>query len=315
MGPLQFIASGAASAIDGVFDALSAILRVVIRGRFQPDASSHRGARFLPLATRDVLLQTIMLNAADAGQARRAVALDPGRHLPLALDVALFDVVGPMDDEATVRDRPERPFLLGVVRKEVLSRIRDELKSGRSTRVEAFVHAPSDHAHAALVFADDAGRRRRRMRRAALAIACAALAFSLWDAAGSAQSALDRAVATADADRLQGERRIRVAERRAQLAQQALDQLQTAPAPTLAVTSGRLARLAARLPLQSEFTEIALSGTDATLSGRTYDPAQLELELRRTFEGATIQFSSGQETPAPFDARVSLASVDQEAPR
>lgn len=310
----SLLLSRALDLLDALFDALAAILRVLFRGAFAPDAKSYRGPRFAPLGDDDVLVQEIALNAGDASQARKAIALDPERHLPLSLDAAVFDVVGPIDAPAEVRARPERRYIVGLVRTEALTRLRTALPSGRRGAVEAFKHAPAAHPAQALVFRDAAGNKRRRTRRILLALALLAFVVTGAEALDAGRGALDSAVAAAESERVMAERRIRLAERRAASAREALAALQTPESPTLATLSARLSRLAAHQPPKTETLSVEIDGPRIRIAGRTHEPLEAELALRRAFEGETIVFTADTETPATFSAELG-PSLAQEAQR
>jgi hypothetical protein len=156
--------------------------------------------------------------------------------------------------------------------------------------VEAFVFAPPAHPKAALLFEDDLGRRSRRLRRAALAIALLALALTATDAARAGAAALERRLAAADAERLAVERRIRLAERRVRDAEAERAALTQSNGPSLTVVSERLSRIALHQPAESELTAVSLARRTLSLSGRAYAPDTAELALRRAFEGDEISF-------------------------
>ena len=299
--------------VDALFDASAAILRVLLRGVFAPDARSYRGGRFAPVSADAILVQDIALNAGDITQARKAVALDPERHLPLSLDAAAFDIAGPVDAAEKVRARPERRFVIGLVRAEALVSLRDALPKARRGAIEAFTHVPPDYPSQVLVFRDAQGDRRRRTRRVLLLTAIAALLFTGAEAVRAGHAAMERAIAQADAERVNAERRVRLAERRAAAAQAALLLLETEDLPTLAATSARLQRLALHQPPQTETLIVEGHGAALRLSGRTYAPLETELALRRAFESQTLAFSADEEMPASFTAE--LGARAQEAQR
>ncbi|MES1198604.1 MAG: hypothetical protein ABUS48_01325 [Pseudomonadota bacterium] len=291
-------------AVDILFDAWVSVLRVLIRGKFQPDAKSFRGERFVHLDKGDLFVQEIALNAADPAQARRAITLDPERRLPLSLDAAVFDVAGPIDAEDKVRARPERSFLLGVARKDALVRLRETL-GRRANAVEAFVYAPADHLAHVLLFRDAQGDRRRRFRRGVQAIAFGCFAFFAWQADEAWRENLERNVAAADSDRVQVERRIRLAERRAHDAQIAVAAINAQKPLSLAEATERLSSLAYRQPATSELNAVTLGPDGLSLRGRAYAPDDTELELRRAFEGARVTFShDAGDPPQNFSADI-----------
>jgi len=301
---LSALLSRALDVVDAAFDALRALSRVALRGAFTPDAKSYRSSRYARLEPAQVLIQEIALNAGDAGEARKAVALDPERALPLATDEIVFDVVGPIADDARPRARPERTFVLGVARKEALARAREE--SARKGAIEAFVFTPPQHPELALTFGDEAGARRRRLRRALLALALALLAVTLSDTARAFDEALGRRLAAADADRLALERRIRLAERGTAEGEAARAALLQASGPSLGEASARLMRLAVNLPAETELMGATLETRSLSLTGRSYAPDAAELALRRAFEGETISFAPGDgEAPQSFSVRLS----------
>ena len=300
----------ALTTLDALFEALTSILRVLFRGAFEPDARSFRGDRFALLSSSDVLIEEIALNAGDRAQARKAIALDPERFLPLGEDAALFDVAGPIDQD-DIRARPERTFILGIVRKQSLERARDTLSSGRRNAVERFVFAPSLHSRSVLQFEDEQGAKRRKFRRAALLFAMAALAYAVVDAHDKWSAALDRSVAQAAAERLQAERRIRVAQRRVTETETALASLQRQSGEPIGEAAQGLSRVALHLSPESELMSLQANGSALTLSGRSFAPDRTELELRRAFEGARIDFTAtpGPEPAQAFEARVEASGA------
>jgi hypothetical protein len=302
-------------AIDLIFDAGGSILRVLFRGAFAPDIKSYRGSRFATLGATDVLVQEIALNATDAQQARKAIGLDPDRHLPLSLDAALFDVVGPIDDAASVRVRPERRYLVGLARTDVLQRLRTAMPARKRTVVEAFVHAPTAHPAQALVFREAVGVQRRRMRRTLLFVALLAFAATSAEALNAGRIRLDRVIAAADAERVAAERRVRLAERRLEAAQHSLNAVQAEDSPSLALVSARLGRLSAHQPLDTETLSVEARGAHMRLAGRTYDSLKAELALRRAFEGETLAFTADTETPASFIVELGAPAPSREAQR
>jgi hypothetical protein len=294
---------------DVLFDAISALLRVLIRARFLPDAKSFRDSRYLALTKNDVLVQEAALNAADLGQARRIINLDPQRHLPLSLEAAQFDITGPIDDDVKMRDRPERTYLLGVVRKETLAQRRATLPRSKSNAIEAFTCVPDDRPGSILVFTDHIGERRRRFRRAALAVALALFAGATWQVNTAWTASIQQRLASADAERVQVERRLRLAQRRAQIAQAELATLGQQAKPTLSTLVQHLSVWARRQPTDSELIDLTLSQHGLTLGGRAYAPDQTELELRRAFEHATINFAAASDGgPKAYTAQVQVGA-------
>jgi hypothetical protein len=312
---LTLLLSRILNLIDALFDAAGAILRVLIRGQFRAGPGRYRGARFAQLSKDEVFAQEVALNAADEDQARRVIALDPERRLPLSPEAALFDIAGPLPEQDQIRGRPERSFLLGVVRKEALVRVRANLPKHRATTLEGFAYAPPDHAGVVFFFRDAPADRRRRFRRGVLAVAISAFCFSAWEAHGAWREALDRTMLAADADRVQIERRVRLAERGEADAQAALAALATQPAPTMAEAAAQLSALAYRQPAQSEVHQLSLTPQGLSLQGRSFAPSETELELRRAFEGAIVIFSpAAGDAPAGYEARVSWAGRQESAP-
>src|SRR5690606_20668937 len=92
MKAVSALLSRTLDAIEIAFEAVGALWRVAARGAFAPDALSYGGARFAALSAEDVLAQEIGLNAADVGEAKKAIALDAERLLPLAPDLVVYDV-------------------------------------------------------------------------------------------------------------------------------------------------------------------------------------------------------------------------------
>lgn len=294
-------------AADIAVEAASALWRVAMRGAFAADAKSYRGARFAQLASGEVFVQEIALNAADHDEAKKAVLLDAERLLPLSPDAVAFDIAGPVDTDTKIRSRPERSFVLGVIRKDALERLRAELPLTRRGGVEAFVHAPSAHPHVALVFEDDAGRRRRRLRRTSLVVAALVLAVCASDAIQSGQALLERSVANAEAERLAIDRRIRLAERQLETARMAQQTLAQDQAPSLGQLSASLERIARHQPEDSDLSTVSLGQRTLSLHGRAYAPDGAELALRRAFEGNELLFSAEDgEAPRAFEARLTL---------
>jgi hypothetical protein len=292
---------------DASFDAFGSLWRVAARGAFQVDAKSYRGGRFSALGAGDVLVQDVALNAADVGEARKAIELDAERLLPLSPDQVTFAVVGPIESEDRPRARPERTFLLGVVRMDALARSREQLPLTRRGAVEAFLFSPPVHPGSAFVFVDEIGRKRRRLRRASLALALAALAITSSDLARAGSAALERRVAAAEAERVSIERRIRVAERRTRDAESTQQTLARVSAPTIAQVRDRLVAIASRQPPEAEVRSLSLEGRTLSLSGATYAPEATELALRRAFEGEEIGFTTAEgDLPRTYDARLSL---------
>lgn len=295
---------------DIMVEAASALWRVAVRGAFAADAKSFRGARFAQLAAKDVFVQEIALNAADHDEAKRAVLLDAARLLPLSPDAVAFDIAGPVDADRAIRSRPERSFVLGVIRKDALERLRAELPPTRQGGVEAFVHAPSAAPDLALLFEDEPGRRRRRRRRASLVVAVLVFAVAASDAIQSGEALLERSVANAEAERLAIDRRIRLAERHLETARAAQQTLAQSQAPKLGELSASIERIARHQPEDADLSGVSLTERTLRLEGRAYAPDSTELALRRAFEGAEVSFSAeGGEVPRAFEARLTLADT------
>lgn len=292
-------------AVDLGFEAVASVLRVARRGAFASDATSYRGGRFAQLAASDVLIQDVALNANDAGEAKRAIALDPAQVLPLDPESLVFDVAGPLPSEHTSA-RPERRFVLGVVRKESLAQARAALPFGRRGAIEAFTFLPSALPKAALVFEDPTGRARRRTRRAATAAALAILLYAGNQMLISADAALDRLTANTETQRAFVNRRIRAAERQVRDAEATDATAQTTPHLTLAEAAHRLALLSRALPGDSKIDQVSFEGAALSLTGAAHDGDETELALRRSFEGEQISFNGqqGDAAPAPFEARL-----------
>ncbi|MBL8537062.1 MAG: hypothetical protein JNM59_06625 [Hyphomonadaceae bacterium] len=310
MNLLGIVLARSLDAADICVEAASALWRVAVRGAFAPDAKSYRGARFAQLAAGDVFVQEIALNAADHDEAKKAVLLDAERLLPLSPEAVAFDIAGPVDTDTRIRSRPERSFVLGVIRKDALERLRSELPLIRRGGVEAFVHTPPAHPHIALLFEDNAGRRRRRLRRTSLVVAALVLAVSASDAIQSGQALLERGVADAEAERLAIGRRIRLAERQLETARAAQQTLAQAQAPSLGQLSASLERIARHQPEDADLSTVSLSERTLRLDGRAYAPDGAELALRRAFEGSELLFSAEDgEAPRAYEARLTLAEA------
>jgi hypothetical protein len=294
------------------FDAVNTFWRVVLRGAFAPDAKSYRSARFSPIAGSDLFMQEIALNAAEPDEAKKAVLLDAERLLPLAPDLVAFDVAGPLAEDDRPRTRPERTFLLAVVRKEALQRARESLPALKRGGVEAFVHAPTSHPGFALVFNDDTGVRRRRTRRALLAVALLVFDVSAIDALRSYESFLERKVEAANSERLAVDRRVRMAERDKARAEAEGAALAQSAAPQLADVTDHLSRVARHQPPDSELQAVSLEGRTLSLRGRAYAPDTAELALRRAFEAEEMTFAAEEgEVPRSFEARLALPARER----
>jgi hypothetical protein len=310
MKPLWFALNSALAFVDRLFDALSALMRVLLRGTFAPDARDYRGSRYAALSERDVLLQEVELNAGDAQEARKAIALDPEHVLPLATDVALYDVAGPVDASAP-RSRPERSYLVGLTRAETLARLREELPLGRRGAVEGFVFFPPAPARTALAFVDETGAKRRRRRRAMVLMSAVAVFFAAEDTVRTADESMQAAVASSESERAQADRRIRVLERRATAAEAALAASNTGAALPLREALAAVDQVAVHQPGETETQRLAVGGGVLTWSGRAYSADSTELALRRAFEGDALIFSAQTgEAPAPFEARLNLRPTE-----
>lgn len=303
---LALVAARLIDAIDITFDAVASLWRVVLRGAFSPDAKSYRNPRFEPLSSNDAHLQEVFLNAQNETEAKQAICLDAERLLPLALSDIAFDVIGPLTDSELPRGRPERRFLVALVRTHALQQRRSALPPNRRGAVEAFTLTPHQQPQSAFVFADAPGAQRRRLRRAALAIALLALAYASAEMTRASLDALQRANIAAQAERLGLERRIRLAERRLAQAETARAALTANTGARFAPIAEHMALIARHLPGDSELTSVAWRQPVLTLNGQSYAPDTTELALRRAIERATIQFSvtSAGDLPAPFEVRV-----------
>lgn len=295
--------------LDASFDAVASLSRVALRGAFAPDAKGYRSRRFVVLDPTQVLIQEIALNAGDASEARKAVALDPERVLPLDATEIVFDVAGPIGDLTRTRTRPEHSFLLGIARKEALAQARET--SGRKGAIEAFLFMPPQYSELALKFGDEIGAKRRRFRRAVSAVALILFTAVFTDTSHTFDATLERRMAQVDAERIALQHRIRVAERRVEQAETAKTALLQSRGPALTEVTARLGRLSAQLPPDAELSTVTIEPRDIILTGRSYAPEAAELALRRAFEGATITFETIQgDAPQAFSARLS----EQEAP-
>lgn len=297
-------------AVDAIFEALGSIYRVILRGAFAPDPKTYRGSRYALLGANDVLVQEISLNASDQAEARKIITLDPEATLPLSQEIIAFDVVGPLEKIARLRASPERSFLLGVARREGLARARSTLAAHRKGVVEAFTYSPNTHPEFVFVFGDDAGQKRRRLRRAVTAIAFLAFVVTGADALDAGRAALQRSTEAADAERLHADRRIRLAERRALAAEASL--ASTAQSPPLSIRDAAqiLTRVAQQQPAETETSAALLENGMISISGLTHDAEAAELQFRRAFERQSVLFSVEQgAVPQAFSVQV--ASVPE----
>jgi hypothetical protein len=298
-------------AADISVEAASSLWRVAVRGAFMADARSYRGARFVQVAGKDFFAQEIALNAADRDEAKKAVLLDAERLLPLSPEGVIFDIAGPIDANGAMRSRPERTFILGVIRKDTLERLRADLPVTRRGGVEAFVHVPTASPDMALLFEDGPGRRRRRLRRTSLVVAVLVLAVAASDVIRSGEALLERSVTNAEAERLAIDRRIRLAERHVETARAAQQTFAQSHAPKLGELSASLERIARHQPEDADLSGVSLAERTLRLDGRAHEPDRAELALRRAFEGAEVSFSAeGAEVPRTFEARLTLADTN-----
>jgi hypothetical protein len=309
MSRLRTWLSRALDGIDLIFDLIASLFRVLVRGAFRPDAKSFRGDRFEVLASKDVLVQTLELNAEDEGQARRVVTLDPERYLPLDCEVAAFDVAGPIEQDDAAQDSVERTFLLGLARRETLDEIREASKR-LLTVIEGFTFRPADFPDVILVFRDPAGDRQRRLRRALTAFAFIAFTWSAAEAFTAWRARLDRQVLAAESETLDVQRRTRLAEYRLTTARTAIASLDRIKAPSLGEVIEQIEVLARRQPQDAEVTALSWTVPAMALKGRAYSPVNAELELRRGYEAAVISFNIVQPgDPSVYQASVGWLSV------
>jgi hypothetical protein len=309
-------------AMDGAFDAVANLLRVIFRGRFGPDERSYRGAAYAEILPKEVLLEELTLNAEDAAQAKRVVALDPDRYLALAPEAAAFDVAGPMDEEGAAADAgPERRYLLGVTRRDVLEGVRREAGGGLLAPVEAFAFHPRDYPDLALVFHDEAGDKQRRARRLLLLVGVIGVLWSGAAALGAWRDALTRGETRAEAEEAEAQRRIRLEERQLVVTRASLAKLEAGRAPPLASALDTLSIVGRRQPPDAELTGLEWTPKRLSLEGRSYSPASAELELRRGFQKDAVSFeappqgaqATGAQTqgaPASFKAAIDLSAGD-----
>lgn len=298
----------ALTVLDRVFDGGADLMRVLLRGRFAPDGRSFRERRYLELAPTDVLVQPILLNAEDAAQAQRILALEPDRWLPLRGPEVVFDVAGPLGPAAPSAGSADRRFLLGLTRRDVLANARMTGPRRRVIPIEGFTHHPADHPAVALRFSDTAGDRSRRTRRLLLLAAAVAAAWSAQSAALAWREALGRAATEAEAEQLRAQRQIRLLQRR--LAENRLDlaAVKAAPPQPVGKVLDTLATLGRALPPGSELTSLDWSPSALALKGRSYAPEGFELQLRRAFTRDGIEFEAGPPAnPTDIDARIALA--------
>lgn len=282
--------------LDAAFDAVGALLRVLVRGRFSPDARSYRAGRFLPLGERDVLVQRITLTAEDEREARKIVALEPARYLALDPLLIAFDVAGPIDEPQA--GEAQRAFLLGVMKSERMAELRKAAPRLLLGAIEGFAYAAPDAGGAGLLFTDAEGARLRRLRRLLFAVALAALTWSAWDAWRAWNARLEAQALTSEADELNVQGRIRLASRRLAGAKAAGQDFAANVAPPLLKAVERLETVAARLPIDAQADEVAWTPVRIDVKGRAWRPAAVELELRRGFEDAAIEFNGPQGAPA-----------------
>jgi hypothetical protein len=289
-------------AIDAVFDAAAALWRVLLRGAFSPNARDYRSARFARLSPEQVLVQTVAINAESPEQARRAIRLDADRRLPLPETAALFDVAGPLASANPLQRRPEQQFLLGVARRDTLGEWR-EANGARGRHIEGFVIEPSEAPGTALVFRDETGERRRRLRRGVTALAIVALVCASLDTFDARRTHLETTVARAEAERLALQREIRRDARRFAETRAAVQAL--AASEPIGRMSERLSALARRLPPDTELRRVEWSARSLVITGVSASMRDAELELRRMFAGADIALETHERGPPDaFEARI-----------
>ncbi|GAM96828.1 hypothetical protein U91I_00449 [alpha proteobacterium U9-1i] len=311
MSLIHSLSSRALDALDIAFEAIGALWRLSTRGVFTPDMKAYRRRQFYPLLSKDILVQEIALNAANAGEAKNALQLDPERFLPMDPGSASFAVAGPIDSPLIRRTQPERTFVLGIVRNETLTRIRAELPTLRRGATEGFVFAPAGRSDAPLVFEDRPGKRRRRVRRLALTLALVVFGICAHDLFSSAEARFDRLVAQAGEERVVIERRIRQAE--LHLEQATASQNRTRPGRTLSSIQQDLDKIALHQHPRSELTRVHFDGAALEVSGMSYELDATELSLRRAFEGQSISFVADRAgAPSSYSARLQTRTEARE---
>ena len=304
--------------LDRVFDEVAALLRILFRGRFAPDEKSFRGDQFLELTAREVLVQRVEINAEDALQARRVIALEPERYLALVTADATYDVAGPLEQGFGKPKDAARSFVVGVVRRTTLGAARKSAIPGFLSPIEGFTFRPPDYPGLVLFFHDPAGDRTRRLRRSLLAVAVVALAWSGFDAVRAWRANLEARGQKAQADEAAMQRRISLAEHGLVETRKAVAEVDTTTARPLGEVVDRLSVVGRRLPQDAELTDLTWTPLRLDLKGRSYSPAAAELELRRGFEGTRLSFNAPIDgKPAPFAATVTWrtsSGIDVAAP-
>lgn len=295
--------------LDAAFDALGMICNAIFFGRWEEPKPSGTRAE---LASRDLLVHEVDLPAATAAEARRMIGLDPEFHLPFAGDQIVFDVIGPLDRPDDIRADRSRAFAVGIAKRDVIAARREELGNSGAT-VERFT-AVNPNGNGAFVLVDDAGERRRRQRRFATALAFAMLAASATWSYSAVTTALDEAEAQSAQRRIVAERRVRLLLR--ELAQtRELEARLAAAGPRLDAVSEDLAKIAATLPQTAELTQVKVEPTGTMLEGRAANADQVELALRRAFDGRSISQevrSEGEEVT--FVARIGAIAPAEKKP-
>lgn len=291
--------------LDRVFDEVAALLRILFRGLFGPDEKSFRGDQFLELTAREVLVQRVEINAEDALQARKVIALEPERYLALVAADATYDVAGPLAQGVGKPKGAARSYVVGVVRRTTLGAARKSAIPGFLSAVEGFTFRPSDYPGLVLLFHDPAGDRARRLRRSLLTVALASLAWSGFEAVVTWRANLEARGQKAQANEAATQRRISIAEHGLIETRRAVAQIDSTTARPLGEAVDRLSVVGRRLPQDAELTDLAWTPLRLDLKGRSYTPAGAELELRRGFEGAQLSFNAPTDgKPAPFAATV-----------
>ncbi len=152
-----------------------------------------------------------------------------------------------------------------------------------------------------------------RSRRTLTAIALALFVYAGNEALGAGGAAFDRLSQSASGQRATLQRRIRVAEHRAEQSQASLAALSARTAPSLAQISHQLALLARNQPSDSALNSATFDDRGLSVAGAAYSSDATELALRRAFEGARVSFTGEPgAAPAPFQARI---DVSAEAPQ
>jgi hypothetical protein len=316
MTPLEKALSLIGGAVDLVFDAIGSLVRVTLRGAFEPDQYSFRSPRFVHVTSDEVLVQTIGVNAADRNQAKKIVQTDPERYLPMSQDIALFDIVGPVDETAIgLSASPDRKFVIGQMRRETAGDIRKSRSNFLSGGIEGIVFRPSNSSTPLLFASDDCVKMRQR-RRIAIALSIALGAWVSTDLYGTWRERLDASVGEADRERLQLEHRLRRTQREIKLRSEVLKGIDTRSV-SLSDAVELLDRLTARMPPASGVNSLRLTPAELNLSISTYRPVELELELRRGFQGMPIETSmpESEALPVTGQATLSLASSIAAAPK